>query len=119
MGPLMGPGQARISVSLEILHNNNNNNAHPDQINGGFAFLPSPPPVLGTPDTGCPHVPVPSGTLVLSSRSSATCGVQAVAPLPPSTPGIFSGAADGELLGDSVGMCIPTVTPLGQALESN
>lgn len=111
----MGPGQARISVSLEILHNNNNNNARPDQIDGGFAFLPSSPRVLGTPDTGCPHVPVPPGTLVLSSRPSATCGVQAVAPSPPSTPGIFSRATDRELLGDGAGTCIPTVTALGQA----
>lgn len=69
MGPLMGPGQARTSVSLEMLHNNNNNNIHPGWINGS---LPSPPPVLGTPAACCPNV--------LSSGSSATCGVQALWP---------------------------------------
>lgn len=43
---ISGARQARTSMSLEMVHNNNNNNAHPGRMDGGLAVWSSPPPVL-------------------------------------------------------------------------
>lgn len=108
-------------MSLEMLHNNNNNNAHPGQINGGFAFLSSPPPVLAA------HM-----FLSLWDPWSSAPGPQppvelrpVVSPVPqsPLHPKLaswpFSGATVWELQGGSGGMWIPMGMPLEQACISN
>lgn len=113
MGPLMGPGQAGMSVSLETLHNNNNNNSHPGQING---FLPSPPPVLGTPATCCLEVPLASGT----PDPQPPVEFEPMAPPPPPcTPSLCLSPSLVSLTGSFkvvAGVSSPTVTPLGQGL---